>query len=150
MASAKKSKKKSVRKATKPTAHQRLEQATTPEELLAGLPAVTEAHNEQVRILGNRIIKVIEEAKFHPVVALDALQVLLSAGVGAALGDQHQQLFDAHIHRYHDESKMLSIMEMLGGISGLERVEIGEEPVDTKSPYYRAGEGPAETEPEKK
>jgi hypothetical protein len=135
MATAKKSRKtvKKSKKAPKLTAHQRLEQATTTEELLAGLPAANEEHHEQVQKLGRLIIGVIETGKFHPVVALDALQILLSAGIGSAMGDAHQKLFDGHIHRYHNESKLLSIMELFGGIEGAETAILGDEPATPES-----------------
>jgi hypothetical protein len=113
MASAKKAKKKSTKR-SKPSLNR-------PESL--------EKHGLQVRTLGKRIIKVIEQAKFHPVVALDALQILLSAGIASAFGEDHQELWDSYVARYQEESSMLSLLSMFEGMK-METVEIGDaEPV---------------------
>jgi hypothetical protein len=122
MASVKKTK-KSVRKPRKAAdaAHRKVEAAQTPEELLAALPEAHKAHARQVNILANRFIDVIEETNFHPTVALDAMQKLLSIGIGKAMGEQQKELWDFFVSKYYEEVRMLSLLEMFGGLEELKQ-----------------------------
>jgi hypothetical protein len=95
-----------VRKSKKSAKQRGVEAAQPPEQL----PPDRAEHNRKVLDLGNRIIDVIQEANYHPTVALDAMQVLVSGGIGAALGAEHRKLWDAHAARFHDESNLLSII----------------------------------------
>jgi hypothetical protein len=120
MASAKKAKKSRKTtpkrsKAARPSRIQRsLENVETPEELLAKLDAATVEHDVEVKKLGTALFRVMSKFNYHPTVVLDTLQVLLSEGIGVALGDEQQELFNAHIRNYHNDSRMLSVASMLG------------------------------------
>jgi hypothetical protein len=122
MASVKKSKKKTVRKPkAADAAHRKVEAAQTPEELLAALPEAHKAHARQVNILANRFIDAIEETNFHPTVALDALQKLLSIGIGKAMGEKQKELWDLFVSEYYEEVRMFSLLEILGGLEELKQ-----------------------------
>jgi len=84
------------------------------EEVLELIPEVeaSDSHARKVRDLGNRIIMLIEKSKYHPTVALDTLQLLLTEGIGILLGQEHRAIWEAHVHQYHEESRLLSIMEL--------------------------------------
>ena len=120
MASAKKAKKsrKTTPKRSKaalPSRKQRaLENVETPEELVAKLDAATEEHDNEMKVLGAKLITVMKKCNYHPTVMLDTLQTLLSVGIADTLGDEQGALFDAHIRAFHQDSKMLSVASMLG------------------------------------
>lgn len=86
------------------------------------LPTTSE-HDRQVRDLGFRIIATIDETGYHPTVALDALQVLLAEGIGILLGKDHQELWESYVHRYHEESRLVSIMELFNELKATEKAE---------------------------
>lgn len=87
-----------------------LENATSPEDIVAGLDAAREEHKREVQELGNSIIDVIEAADYHPTVALDAFHILLSAGIRKVFGPDHQQLWENYVRRYREESSLLSVL----------------------------------------
>ena len=120
MASAKKTKKPAKKKSA--SAKQRHLAEMSPEELLKNLPEARSEHGREVRDLGNRIVDLIKESGYHPTVALDTIQIMLSTGIGAVLGKPHQQLWDSYVGKFHEESKMLSILEMLGGPDALKNL----------------------------
>ena len=135
MATAKKSrsrkpvaKKKSRRTATRPSAtsvlQRKLENASTPEEMLAGLEAAQQEHSDEVKALGEQIFKLLKTVKYHPTVVLDCLQRMLVSGIGTVLGPRHEELFEMHLTEFHKESRMLSIVEALGGATGANLEEL--------------------------
>lgn len=114
MATAKRSKKPARKPSHAASAKQRKSAtAQSPEEML-------KQHSLEVKDLGNRIIAVIEKSKYHPTVTLDTLQVLLSAGIGGFFGEEHQELWNAYVSRFHDESNLLSILGRLAKETGTE------------------------------
>lgn len=115
MASARKSKKAkaTVAPATRSAKQREMDAATTPEEMLERLPAAKEEHRREVRELGDQIIDLIEQQNFHPIVALDAFHLLISAGIGHTYGASHKTLWDAYVKRFHEESRLLTLIESL-------------------------------------
>ena len=102
-------------KAARPSRKQRaLENVATPEELIAKLDAASAEHDAEMKVLGEKILKVMKKTNYHPTVLLDTLQSLLSVGIAETLGEEQGKLFDAHIHAYHQDSRMLSVAQMLG------------------------------------
>lgn len=81
-------------------------------EIEAQLTAVREKHSREVKDLGERILVLFEESKSHPTVLLDTLQTMLSVGIGSLYGEEHKERWDAYVASFHDESKMLTILEM--------------------------------------
>ncbi len=150
MASAKKAKKS--RKTTKrtraarPSPKQRsLENVQTEEELLANLSAASDEHDREMEDLGAKLIAVMKKANYHPTVMLDTLQTLLSVGIADTLGEEQGKLFDSHIHAYHQESRMLSVAQMLGlGLADLTAVfgDVTTEPPTTPEPEATELGGP--------
>ena len=138
MATAKKAKKTAKRSKSVRTASpkQRKIENMSPEEMLENLPVAREEHNREVKDLGERIINVIAKSKYHPTVALDAMQTLISIGIGDILGEEHKMLFDDYITRFHEESKMLSLLGLFEGIAQLraEGAEPASEPTDAATP----------------
>jgi len=120
MASVKKVKKSAKRsKKPAPSAEQRRFEDMSPEEMLENLPEIRSEHRREVRDLGNRMVDLIKESGYHPSVAMDAAQVMLTTGIGLLLGRAHQDLWQSHVAKFHEESKLLSILEMLGGPEGV-------------------------------
>jgi hypothetical protein len=148
MASAKKAKKSRKTtpkrsKAARPSRIQRsLENVETPEELLQKLDAASAEHDVEVRKLGTALFRAIEKFNFHPTVVLDTLQVLLSEGIGVALGDEQQELFNAHIRAYHQDSRMLSVASMLGVTLADLTADSGSEPSPEADPAATELGGP--------
>lgn len=116
MASAKKAKKtRKTAKTARPSRKQRnLEKVSTPEELIAKLDAATAEHDAEMRVLGTKLIAVMKRANYHPTVMLDTLQTLLSVGIADTLGEEQGKLFDSMLTAFHQESRMLSVAQMLG------------------------------------
>jgi hypothetical protein len=135
MASAKKAKSRKTVKAARPSRKQRnLEKVQTPEELMAKLDAATAEHDAEMKVLGTKLIAVMKKCNYHPTVMLDTLQTLLSVGIADTLGKEQGELFDAHIHAYHQDSRMLSVAQMLGvSLSDL-MVDPGTEEEPTATP----------------
>src|SRR5271170_4258147 len=111
MALAKKAKKR-TKKPAAPSAEQRKLDGMSPEDMLKNLPAASNEHDTEVRDLGFRIIAMIEKSGYHPTVALDTLQTLLTEGIGILLGPDHRVLWEGYVHKYHEESRLLSIVEV--------------------------------------
>ena len=102
-------------KAARPSRKQRaLENVSTPEELIAKLDAASSEHDAEMKVLGAKLIAVMKKCNYHPTVMLDTLQTLLSVGIADTLGEEQGKLFDAHIHAYHQDSRMLSVAQLLG------------------------------------
>ena len=109
--------KKVVKKAKKPTpkvsAKQRdLESKDSIEGVLSSLPGARKEHVKEVKALANKLVAVINAKDYHPSVALDALQVVLSAGIHTVFGEEQGNVWDESVRNYHSESNMRQILNL--------------------------------------
>lgn len=119
----KKSLKKSVKKTAKSrrsskaaTPLRRVIRSTVKQELKRQdqEAATYDQHLKEVQELGVRILKVIDDAGYHASVGLDALQGLLITSIGVFVGPQHEQLVTEALEHYHEQSRMLLLVDALG------------------------------------
>jgi hypothetical protein len=102
-----------AKKPKKPARAKQRKTEATPEEMHERLAALRAEHKREVEDLGNRVADVIEYCNYRPAVALDVMQILLSVGIGVVYGENHKRLWNAYSARFHDESRLLTILEML-------------------------------------